>query len=257
MLTIFNGTVRLPDDYYQKNKVPILPLRYGLGHPVDYHPVSDVMDPANQSKVKTPLSCLSCHQATCFGAARSAGQGPGKQHGVLRQLPQEPAQHERDGRAREIKRRCATPMLRAGQQLEIEMFRFLFNSIRTRNRLSSCGVFCWRLSLAVPLTADRGQKKEGRSPRLRSRRGRANLPSIPTKLVWPSPPKHRAHPLARLLCRRKDRLHTGSAMPSQGKLDGPAGRRTVGCGEDQSQDFPFQMIGPYGIAIDSAREWCM
>ena len=62
LLTIFDGKVKLPEDYYQKNKVAILPLRYGLGHPVDYHPVSDVMDPANQSKVKTPLSCLSCHQ---------------------------------------------------------------------------------------------------------------------------------------------------------------------------------------------------
>jgi predicted CXXCH cytochrome family protein len=62
LLTIFNGTVKLPDDYYKKNKVAILPLRFGLGHPVEYHPVSDVMDPADQSKVKTPLSCLSCHQ---------------------------------------------------------------------------------------------------------------------------------------------------------------------------------------------------
>jgi predicted CXXCH cytochrome family protein len=63
LLTIFNGQVKLPDDYYKKNKVPILPLRYGLGHPVEYHPVSDVMDPTNQSKVKMPLSCLSCHQS--------------------------------------------------------------------------------------------------------------------------------------------------------------------------------------------------
>ncbi len=62
LLTIFNGQVKLPDDYYKKNKVAILPLRFGLGHPVDYHPVSDVLDPADQSKVKTPLSCLSCHQ---------------------------------------------------------------------------------------------------------------------------------------------------------------------------------------------------
>lgn len=62
LLAIFNGTVKLPGDYYQKNKVPILPLRFGLGHPVEYHPVSDVMDPTNQTKVKTPLSCLSCHQ---------------------------------------------------------------------------------------------------------------------------------------------------------------------------------------------------
>jgi predicted CXXCH cytochrome family protein len=63
LLAIFNGQVKLPDDYYTKNKVPILPLRFGLGHPVEYHPVSDVMDPADQSKVKTPLSCLSCHQS--------------------------------------------------------------------------------------------------------------------------------------------------------------------------------------------------
>ena len=62
LLTLFNGTVRLPDDYYVKNKVAILPLRYGLGHPVIGHPVSDVMDPTNQSKVKMPLSCYSCHQ---------------------------------------------------------------------------------------------------------------------------------------------------------------------------------------------------
>jgi predicted CXXCH cytochrome family protein len=62
MLTIFDGKVKLPDDYFSKNKVAILPLRFGLGHPVDYHPVSDVMDPTNQSKVLTPLSCLSCHQ---------------------------------------------------------------------------------------------------------------------------------------------------------------------------------------------------
>ena len=62
LLTIFNGKVKLPEDYYQENKVAILPLRYGVGHPVARHPVSDVMDPANQSKVKAPLSCLSCHQ---------------------------------------------------------------------------------------------------------------------------------------------------------------------------------------------------
>ncbi|MDR3739281.1 MAG: cytochrome c3 family protein [Terracidiphilus sp.] len=62
LLTIFSGSVRLPEDYYKKNKVPVLPLRFGLGHPVDLHPVSDVMDPTDMSKVKTPLSCLSCHQ---------------------------------------------------------------------------------------------------------------------------------------------------------------------------------------------------
>jgi predicted CXXCH cytochrome family protein len=62
VLTIFDGKVKLPEDYYQKNKVAILPLRYGLGHPVQGHPVSDVMNPANIGEVKTHLTCLSCHQ---------------------------------------------------------------------------------------------------------------------------------------------------------------------------------------------------
>jgi len=62
VLTIFDGKVKLPEDYYQKNKVAILPLRYGLGHPVMGHPVQDLMDPENPTKVKTQLNCLTCHQ---------------------------------------------------------------------------------------------------------------------------------------------------------------------------------------------------
>ena len=91
LLTIFNGTVKLPEDYYKKNKVPVLPLRFGLGHPVEYHPVSDVMDPTNQSKVKTPLSCLSCHQPHASPQPDLLVKDQAEQHGVLRQLPQEPA----------------------------------------------------------------------------------------------------------------------------------------------------------------------
>jgi predicted CXXCH cytochrome family protein len=62
VITIFNGKVKLPEDYFQKNQVVILSLRFGLGHPVQGHPVSDVMDPADVTKVKTHLACLSCHQ---------------------------------------------------------------------------------------------------------------------------------------------------------------------------------------------------
>jgi predicted CXXCH cytochrome family protein len=62
VLKIFNGTVSLPDDYYKKNKVPILPLQYGKGHPIMGHPVSDVMDPTDLTKVRDKLNCLTCHQ---------------------------------------------------------------------------------------------------------------------------------------------------------------------------------------------------
>ena len=58
-ITIFAGKVRLPDDYFRK--VVKLPLKYGVGHPVDRHPVADLSDPS-QRKIKTPINCLACHQ---------------------------------------------------------------------------------------------------------------------------------------------------------------------------------------------------
>jgi predicted CXXCH cytochrome family protein len=62
MLTIFNGQVKLPEDYYKKNRVVILPIKYGLGHPVMGHPVQNVMNPADITKVKTQINCMTCHQ---------------------------------------------------------------------------------------------------------------------------------------------------------------------------------------------------
>jgi predicted CXXCH cytochrome family protein len=62
LIAIFNGTVKLPEDYFAKNKVVVLPLKYGRGHPVVGHPVSDVADPTDISKVKDKINCLSCHQ---------------------------------------------------------------------------------------------------------------------------------------------------------------------------------------------------
>jgi predicted CXXCH cytochrome family protein len=62
VIRIFDGKVILPDDYYKQNKVVVLPLRYGKGHPIAGHPVSDVTDPADVTKVMQKLSCLTCHQ---------------------------------------------------------------------------------------------------------------------------------------------------------------------------------------------------
>ena len=39
LVTIFDGKVKLPENYF--SKVPILPLKYGLGHPTENHPVGD------------------------------------------------------------------------------------------------------------------------------------------------------------------------------------------------------------------------
>ena len=50
--------MRLPENYF--NNVPVLPLRYNLGHPTKNHPVANTVN----VKTKTPIAmnCLSCHQ---------------------------------------------------------------------------------------------------------------------------------------------------------------------------------------------------
>jgi predicted CXXCH cytochrome family protein len=60
--TIFDGKVRLPEDYFKKNKVVVLPIKYGRGHPVEGHPVTDVRDPADPAKVLQSVNCMTCHQ---------------------------------------------------------------------------------------------------------------------------------------------------------------------------------------------------
>ncbi len=58
-VAIFDKKVRLPENYF--NQVVRLPLKYGLGHPVDRHPVTDIADPKTTLTGKS-VSCLACHQ---------------------------------------------------------------------------------------------------------------------------------------------------------------------------------------------------
>lgn len=60
MVAIFDGKVKLPEDYFAK--ITPLPIKYGLGHPVDKHPIKDQMDPTDNSKVRVALNCATCHQ---------------------------------------------------------------------------------------------------------------------------------------------------------------------------------------------------
>jgi len=60
LVAIFDGKVKLPENYF--SKVIALPLKYGRGHPLEQHPVSDVMDPKDTTKVAKAINCLSCHQ---------------------------------------------------------------------------------------------------------------------------------------------------------------------------------------------------
>jgi predicted CXXCH cytochrome family protein len=59
-ITIFNGSVRLPENYFRM--VPAISIKYGLGHPIQGHPVVDQMDPEDVTKVRVAINCSSCHQ---------------------------------------------------------------------------------------------------------------------------------------------------------------------------------------------------
>jgi predicted CXXCH cytochrome family protein len=58
LVSIFNGKVKMPENYF--SKVPILPLKYGLGHPMENHPVGDAIVPKTKSVFA--MNCLTCHQ---------------------------------------------------------------------------------------------------------------------------------------------------------------------------------------------------
>ncbi len=58
LVAIFGGKVKLPENYFAK--VPVLPLKYDLGHPTERHPVSDVVNP--KTKMPIAMNCLTCHQ---------------------------------------------------------------------------------------------------------------------------------------------------------------------------------------------------
>ena len=60
IVTIFNGRVKLPENYF--NTVPAIAIKYGLGHPIKGHPVVDQMDPGDVTKVRVAINCISCHQ---------------------------------------------------------------------------------------------------------------------------------------------------------------------------------------------------
>jgi predicted CXXCH cytochrome family protein len=58
LIAIFDGKVKLPEDSLKKT--PILPVRYGLGHPTKGHPVAGVFNTKVNKQVE--LTCLTCHQ---------------------------------------------------------------------------------------------------------------------------------------------------------------------------------------------------
>jgi DNA-binding beta-propeller fold protein YncE len=158
------------------------------------------------------------------------------------------------------------------------MFRFFFNSTRNETvapisrsavvRASSPALFrvdqdffmsCSKpltlllllvLTLALPLAAHAGKKKKASTPAA-PEVGPRKFGFDPTKLVWPSPPNvARVHWVDYFAGSKIDYTPTPTSKAKASWMDRLAG--------EQSQDekfnaktFPFQLIGPYGIAVDS------
>jgi sugar lactone lactonase YvrE len=127
------------------------------------------------------------------------------------------------------------------------MFRF-FNSIGVRKLLPL--LFLVALGLALPFSGHADKRKKvatAPAPEV----GPRKFPFDPTKLVWPSPPSiARVRWLDYFAGSKIDYTPTAAAKPKASWMDRLAG------GESQaekanSKNFPFQLIGPYGIAVDS------
>jgi len=130
------------------------------------------------------------------------------------------------------------------------MFRVLFNPMRTRKWLAVLLLLV--LGLALPFSAGADKKKKKTADTAAAPEvGPRKFPFDPTKLVWPSPPNvARIHWLDYFAGSKIDYTPPPTTKPKATWMDRLAG------GQSQQEKvnlktFPFQLIGPYGIAVDS------
>ena len=128
------------------------------------------------------------------------------------------------------------------------MFRFLTNSKSTRKAMTVLLVVAVALSLSS--IANAGKKKKA-VPAAAPEAGPRKFNFDPTKLVWPSPPNiARVHWVDYFAGSKIDYSPTANKKAKASWMDRLAG----GDPEPEKvnpKNFPFQLIGPYGIAIDS------
>lgn len=128
------------------------------------------------------------------------------------------------------------------------MFRFLFKAKRTRKALLPLLMIA--LSMASPCLHG-AKKKASKAPSPTPYVGPRKFAFDPKSLAWPSPPNiARVHWMDYFAGSRIDYTSETKAKPKASWMDRLAG------GQPQSEkvnskSFPFQMIGPYGIAVDS------
>ncbi len=128
------------------------------------------------------------------------------------------------------------------------MFRLPLNPICRRNSLAL--LLLLTLGLMAPLSAGAGTKKKA-EPATTAEVGPRKFGFDPTKLAWPSPPNiARIQWLDYFAGAKIDYTPTANAKPKASWMDRLAGGQSEP-EKVNTKTFPFQMIGPYGIAIDS------
>jgi sugar lactone lactonase YvrE len=127
------------------------------------------------------------------------------------------------------------------------MIRFLSNTIRASKPLAVMVLL--GVSLGNPLSG--AAKKKSSAPSPAPQMGPRKFSFDPKVLVWPSPPNiARIHWVNYFAGAKIDYTPAAAGRPKASWMDRLAGGVPAE-EKSNSKNFPFQMIGPYGIAIDS------
>jgi len=129
------------------------------------------------------------------------------------------------------------------------MYFFLYKSIGKRVALGMVFLVAACALVTPGARADKKKKKKVEAPAAEV--GPRKFGFDPTKLVWPSPPNvARVKWVSYFAGQKIDYTQTDKKKAKASWMDRLAGGQT----EQEKfnpKDFPYQMIGPYGIAIDS------
>jgi len=127
------------------------------------------------------------------------------------------------------------------------MIRFLSNTIRTSKPLAVMVLLA--VSLGNPLSG--AAKKKNTGPAAAPQAGPRKFSFDPKVLAWPSPPNiARVHWMNYFAGAKIDYTPETVTRPKASWMDRLAGGVPAE-EKGNARNFPFQMIGPYGIAIDS------
>jgi DNA-binding beta-propeller fold protein YncE len=126
-----------------------------------------------------------------------------------------------------------------------------FPNSALRNRTAVAAALLVVLTATLPLSGRADNKKKKAAATTADATGPRKFPFDPTKLVWPSPPNiARVHWVDYFAGQKVDYSPAANVKPKATWMDRLAG------GQSDEEKFnpktyPWQLVGPYGIAIDS------